>query len=131
MARKRSLSSSLFRAARIADDIEAAGSGNPKRAARRTKERGPGAVARPGRRLAEVVEMNEEFDDLMTDDAKLISALARLGGPHAPWFVAEASGVDLDYAERALARMADDLDGGYPVLRRVDLGPDVYEVLEA
>ena len=37
MARRRSLSSRLFRAARIADDLEAAGSGNPKRMARRAK----------------------------------------------------------------------------------------------
>jgi hypothetical protein len=37
MARRRSLSSQLFKAARIMDDIEAAGSGNPKRMARRAK----------------------------------------------------------------------------------------------
>jgi hypothetical protein len=37
MARKRSLSSQLFRAARIADDVEAVESGNPKRIARRAK----------------------------------------------------------------------------------------------
>jgi hypothetical protein len=37
MARRRSLSSQLFRAARITDDIEAAASGNPRRIARRTK----------------------------------------------------------------------------------------------
>jgi hypothetical protein len=37
MARRRSLSSQLFRAARITDDIEAAASGNPKRMERRAK----------------------------------------------------------------------------------------------
>lgn len=37
MARRRSLSSQLFRAARIADDLEAAGSGNPRRMKRRAK----------------------------------------------------------------------------------------------
>lgn len=37
MARRRSLSSQLFRAARVADDVEAVASGNPKRIARRTK----------------------------------------------------------------------------------------------
>ena len=37
MARKRSLSSQLFRAARIMDDVEAVESGNPKRAVRRAK----------------------------------------------------------------------------------------------
>ena len=37
MARRRSLSSQLLRAARIADDIEAVESGNPKRMGRRAK----------------------------------------------------------------------------------------------
>lgn len=37
MARRRSLSSQLFRAARIADDIEAVESGNPARVRRRAK----------------------------------------------------------------------------------------------
>lgn len=37
MSRRRSLSSQLFRAARIADDLEAAGSGKPKRVTRRAK----------------------------------------------------------------------------------------------
>ena len=35
--RKRSLSSQLFRAARVADDVEAVESGNPKRVERRAK----------------------------------------------------------------------------------------------
>jgi hypothetical protein len=49
MARKRSLSSQLFRAARIADDIEAAESGNPKRIARRAKNLAVGrALGRAG-----------------------------------------------------------------------------------
>lgn len=37
MARRRSLSSQLFRAARVMDDLEAAGSGNPRRMRRRVK----------------------------------------------------------------------------------------------
>ena len=37
MPRRRSLSSQLFRAARIADDVEAVESGNPKRMIRRGK----------------------------------------------------------------------------------------------
>jgi hypothetical protein len=37
MARRRSLSSQLFRAARITDEVEAVASGNPKRMERRAK----------------------------------------------------------------------------------------------
>jgi hypothetical protein len=37
MTRRRSLSSKLFRAARVVDDIEAVGSGKPKRIRRRAK----------------------------------------------------------------------------------------------
>jgi hypothetical protein len=42
--------------------------------------------------------------------------------------------VEREYAERALARMADasanDPDSPYPILRRLDLGPDTYEAVE-
>ncbi len=37
MPRRRSLSSQLFRAARVTDDLEALESGNPKRIARRAR----------------------------------------------------------------------------------------------
>lgn len=37
MARRRSLTSQLFRAARISDNLSAIASGNPRRAARRAK----------------------------------------------------------------------------------------------
>jgi hypothetical protein len=37
MARRRSLTSQLYRAARISDSLSALASGNPKRVARRTK----------------------------------------------------------------------------------------------
>lgn len=37
MRRRRRLSGDLFRAARIADDVEAVGSGNPRRVGRRAK----------------------------------------------------------------------------------------------
>jgi hypothetical protein len=67
-------------------------------------------------------------DELMTDDAKLISALLRSQLAEPAWKVAEMAGVDPDHAERRLAEMAGDLD--YPVLRRRDLGPDVYEATE-
>jgi len=46
MARRRSLSSQLFRAARITDDIEAAASSNPKRIGRRAKNVAVGRALR-------------------------------------------------------------------------------------
>jgi len=76
--------------------------------------------------------MNEH--DFMTDDVKLVSVLLRDQLAHHAWWVAEQAGVDEDYAEEALARMADwtqdQGDPGYPILRRFDLGPDVYEAIE-
>jgi hypothetical protein len=44
MPRRRRLSSSLFRAARLADDAEALASGDPKRIARRAKNVGLGRL---------------------------------------------------------------------------------------
>jgi hypothetical protein len=57
MARRRSLSSQLFRAARITDDIEAAESGNPRRIARRAKNVAVGRALGKGRRVAPAVAM--------------------------------------------------------------------------
>lgn len=71
--------------------------------------------------------MNER--DLMTDDAKLIDVLLREQVAHPAWWVAQTAGVDEDYAERALRRMTEG-DSDYPILRRSDLGPDVYEAIE-
>jgi hypothetical protein len=49
MARKRSLSSQLFAAARLVDDVEAVGSGNPKRMVRRARNVAVGrALAKAG-----------------------------------------------------------------------------------
>jgi muconolactone delta-isomerase len=49
MARRKSLSSQLFKAARIMDDVEAAESGNPKRMERRAKNVAVGrALSRAG-----------------------------------------------------------------------------------
>jgi hypothetical protein len=74
-------------------------------------------------------------DHLMTDDAKLVSALLRSGRAESAWSVARMAGVDVEYTKQALARMADHIptspdDFGWPVLRRFDLGPDVYEAVE-
>jgi hypothetical protein len=67
--------------------------------------------------------------DLMTDDAKLIAALLRSGLAHDARDVAEMAGVEEAYAIEALARMTE-RHTDYPILRRRDLGPDVYEAIE-
>ena len=46
MAGRRSLSSQLYRAARISNDLEAAGSGNPQRVIRRTRNVALGRMLR-------------------------------------------------------------------------------------
>ncbi len=71
---------------------------------------------------------------MFTDDAKLIDALVRAQRAESAGTLAEAAGVDSTYAAEALARMADYVpdgpdDSGYPLVRRPDLGPDVYEAL--
>ena len=73
----------------------------------------------------------------MTDDAKLIDYLVRSERAELAWRVAEATGVDVEYAEQALARMVDEWwqkwpepQLHYPIIRRWDLGPDVYEAVE-
>jgi hypothetical protein len=77
------------------------------------------------------MEQDMTDDDFLTDDAKLIRVLMREQLAHTASYVAEAAGVDAAYAERALARMADsDTDPLYPIIRRRDLGPDVYEAVE-
>ena len=70
----------------------------------------------------------------MTNDGKLLTVLLSDQLAHPAWWVAEQAGVDREYAESALARMADasanDPDPPYPILRRLDLGPDTYEAIE-
>jgi hypothetical protein len=61
-------------------------------------------------------------------DEKLIQVLLRDAPAHPAWWFAKEAGVDEAYAEQALARMEG--DPAYPVLRRRDLGPDVYEATE-
>ena len=55
MARRRSLSSQLFRAACVTDDVEAAASGNPRRIVRRVQECCPGPDHRRGRTVAQAL----------------------------------------------------------------------------
>jgi len=69
------------------------------------------------------------LDVRVTDDARLIAALAHSGLAETAWWIAQKSGIDPEYAEQALARMADQVDDPYPLLRRIDLGSDVYEAI--
>ena len=62
------------------------------------------------------------------DDRRLCKALERSGRAETSWFVAQEAEVDPGYAEIALSRMAD--SDTAPVLRRRDLGNDVYEVAD-
>jgi hypothetical protein len=69
--------------------------------------------------------------DALTADAKILSFLLRHGLPEPAWQVANATGLDPAYVERTLVRWADDPDDcEHPILRRRDLGPDVYEAVE-
>lgn len=71
--------------------------------------------------------------DIATDDAKLLNVLAGEDLAHPAWWFAERAGVSQEYAELALARMADEsgrADPPFPLVRRPDLGPDVYERTE-
>ena len=68
----------------------------------------------------------------LLDDARLMSVLLGAREALSARDVGRRAGVDPDYAELALARMADDptpLPEGYPVLRRPDLGEDFYEAI--
>jgi hypothetical protein len=76
--------------------------------------------------------MSGLFDDAMTDDAKLMSALMRSGLAHHAHDIADLAEVDREYAVQALHWMASGLaDDDYPVLARSDLGPNIYEAIEA
>jgi hypothetical protein len=56
MARRRSFTPRLYLAATTSNNISAIGSGNPRRVARRAKERHPRSCARPRRVLALALE---------------------------------------------------------------------------
>ncbi len=65
----------------------------------------------------------------MTDDAALVDALLRVERAEPAWKIAELADVDPDYAAEALERMTTG-PADYPIFRRPDLGPDVYEAIE-
>jgi hypothetical protein len=70
----------------------------------------------------------------MSDDAKLVATLLRSARPQTAWTIGRLAKVDVGYAQRALDRMADHVsdqgDPAYAILRRRDLGSDVYQAIE-
>ena len=73
-------------------------------------------------------------EDGLSDDARLIAALLRIERPQTAWTIARLAKVNVGYAQEALDRMADwTLDQGdavYAVVRRRDLGSDVYQAID-
>jgi hypothetical protein len=78
------------------------------------------------------VAINEQ--DGLSDDARLVAALLRIERPQTAWTIGRLAKVDVDYAQEALDRMADwtpeQGDASYAIVRRRDLGADVYQALE-
>jgi hypothetical protein len=68
--------------------------------------------------------------DVLSDDARLVAALLRIERPQTAWTIGRLAKVDVDYALQALDRMADQGDPAYAILRRRDLGSDVYQAIE-
>jgi hypothetical protein len=72
--------------------------------------------------------------DVMSDDARLVAALLRVERPQTAWTIGRLAKVDVRYAQQALDRMADRTpdrgDRAYAILRRRDLGSDVYQAIE-
>lgn len=66
--------------------------------------------------------------DFRTDDAKLFGLLLRSGIAWSAFAAARETDVDPEYAEQALAQMAAP-ESDWQVIRRFDLGPDVYEAI--
>jgi hypothetical protein len=78
------------------------------------------------------VAINEQTG--LSEDARLVAALLRSERPQTAWTIGRLAKVDVDYAHEALDRMADwtpDQGGAsYAILRRRDLGSDVYQAIE-
>lgn len=68
-------------------------------------------------------------DDDVLIDAKIITVLQRSGRAHPVDEIARMAGVEVGYAESALWRMTEG-DTDYPIIRRPDLGPGVYEATQ-
>jgi hypothetical protein len=72
--------------------------------------------------------------DGLSDDARLMAALVRIERPQTAWTIGRLAKVNVGYAQEALDRMADrPLDQGdavYAIVRRRDLGSDVFQAIE-
>ncbi|UGS34242.1 hypothetical protein [Capillimicrobium parvum] len=73
---------------------------------------------------------DDRLADPKTDDAKLYLALLEDGMAQSAWWVARKAGVGEHYAMRTLASWADNPNSEWQVIRRDDLGPEVYEAVE-
>jgi hypothetical protein len=72
--------------------------------------------------------------DRLSDDARLMAALVRIERPQTAWTIGRLANVNVGYAQEALDRMADSTPGQgdavYAIVRRRDLGSDVYQAIE-
>jgi hypothetical protein len=72
--------------------------------------------------------------DRLSDDARLLAALVRFERPQTAWTIGRLAKVDVGYAEEALDRMVDWTPGHgdavYAIVKRRDLGSDVYQAIE-
>jgi hypothetical protein len=72
--------------------------------------------------------------DGLSDDARLMAALVRIERPQTAWTIGQLAKVNVGYAQEALDRMADRTpdqgDAVYAVVRRRDLGSDVYQAIQ-
>jgi hypothetical protein len=72
--------------------------------------------------------------DGLSDDARLVAALVRIERPQTAWTIGRLAKVNVSYAQEALDRMADwtpdQGDAVYEIIRRRDLGSDVYQAIE-
>ena len=87
----------------------------------------------PAARLTNTASAINDQEGL-SDDARLVAALLRIERPQTAWTIGRLAKVNVGYAHDALERMADRTpDQGraaYVIVRRRDLGSDVYQAIE-
>ncbi len=71
--------------------------------------------------------------DALSADARLVATLVRIERPQTAWTIGRLAKVNVGYAQEALDRMADwtpdQSDAVYAIVRRRDLGCDVYQAI--